>query len=184
MTRGLDGHFLEIGVFRGGSAHTALRYLEARARAAGSTPRQAVLIDTFEGFDYPEAATSVDAIWGGTHQLGGADRAMKEIADAIGDVDVEFRLVRGNVIVDPIPEDVRSVSVANIDVDMYEPTRAALERVDPLMQVGGVLILEDPPGTPALYGAFMAMRDFLETEGGSNYLCVHKSSQYFLVKRA
>jgi hypothetical protein len=180
----LDGDFLEIGVFRGGSAHTALRYLEARARATGHAPRRAVLIDTFDGFNYLEAATSVDAIWEGTHQLGGADRAMNEIASAIGDVDVEFRLVRGNIIVDPIPEDVLSVSVANIDVDMYEPTRAALERVHPLMQVGGVMILEDPPGTPALYGAFMAMRDFLETESGSKYLCLHKGSQYLLLKRA
>jgi hypothetical protein len=73
--------------------------------------------------------------------------------------------------------------VANIDVDLYEATKVALERVAPLVVLGGIIICEDPASTPGLYGAYVAMHDFLEgNEDGRKFLPVFKGGQYFLIK--
>ena len=48
---------------------------------------------------------------------------------------------------------------------------------------GGIIICEDPPSTPALYGALLAMEKFLNTEEGKNYVKIFKGSQYFLLRK-
>jgi hypothetical protein len=42
---------------------------------------------------------------------------------------------------------------------------------------------EDPPSTPALYGALLAMEEFLDSDKGKCYTKIFKGGQYFLVKR-
>ena len=58
MTRDVAGDFVEIGVFTGSSAVTAMTYMRNRGIA-----RRCTLICMFEGFTYSEAADSADGIW-------------------------------------------------------------------------------------------------------------------------
>jgi hypothetical protein len=51
------------------------------------------------------------------------------------------------------------------------------------LAIGGIVIAEDPTATPALYGAYLAMSEFLETEIGKKFLPIFKYGQYFLLRR-
>lgn len=178
LTRDVPGDYVEIGVYLGGSALTALHYLEE----IGSTKR-AWLLDTFDGFNYPEANQSADAIWARTHGLYGVQGTMDHIRQTFRDIRVPYELVAANICRDPLPAGVQQISVANIDVDMYEPTLAALHRVAPLMAPGGIIVAEDAASTPGLYGALLAMHEFLATPAGRSYRPLFKQGQYFLMHR-
>lgn len=177
VTKDVSGDFVEIGVYLGSSSLTAINYLEL----SGSR-KKAYLIDTFDGFSYEEAETSADPIWKDTHKLFGIEKTMEYVGETIGARTIEYELFARNVVSDPLPEKIENISVLSIDVDMYEATKHALEKGAPLVQKGGVIILEDAPATPALYGAYTAMEMFLETVEGRKYLKIHKLGHYFLIK--
>lgn len=178
LTQDVPGDFVEIGVYLGGSALTAMHYLEAQG-----TGRKAWLLDTYDGFNYEEADRSADAIWARTHGLYGVEGTMAHIRETCRDLAVPHELVASNICRDPLPAGIRSISVANIDVDMYDPTLAALHKVAPLMSPGGIIVSEDPTSTPGLYGALMAMEEFLGSPAGRDYRALFKQGQYFLMKR-
>jgi hypothetical protein len=184
LTAHLEGDYVEIGVFRGGSALTALNYLdELTARSPNFTRKKAWLLDTYEGFNYEEAGRSSDALWSGTHGLYGKDETMGYIRDTVmKDVLSEFELVASNVCADSLPAGIKQIAVANIDVDMYEATLAALHRVAPLVVHGGIIIAEDPTSTPGLYGALLALDEFMASPAGASFYKIFKGSQYFLIK--
>jgi len=71
-------------------------------------------------------------------------------------------LIQNNICKDDLPKEIEKIAVANIDVDMYEPTLVALNKVSDLVVKGGVVIVEDATSTPCLYGAYLAMEEFLE----------------------
>lgn len=180
LTRNVEGVYVEIGVFKGGSAFTALNYLKAV-----NSNRHAWLFDTFDGFNYEEARQSADAIWRDTHQLFGADETMSRISKVLTETGSPFTLVKANICEHQLASSISKIAVANIDVDLYEATRAALAKVGPLMALGGIIICEDPTSTPGLYGACVAMQDFLKSaEFGGKFLPIFKGGQYFLIKMA
>lgn len=184
LTSRIDGDYVEIGVYRGGSALTSLNFLDELCQRYPSLPKKkAWLIDTFDGFTYDEAATSFDALWSGTHQLYGKEQTMSYLRDSIfNEVATEYELVASNICADPLPAGIRKIAVANVDVDMYEATLAALHRVAPLMAQGGIIIAEDPTSTPGLYGALLALEEFMESPAGAPFYKIFKGSQYFLIK--
>ena len=107
----LLGAYVEIGVYKGGSAFTALEYMR---RSAISRP--VVLMDTFEGFNYEEAAQSAEGLWNGTHKLfSEPDNWMtylsKEVLEPRG---VPFLLERGNIIRDELPLAANRIAAAHI----------------------------------------------------------------------
>lgn len=173
-TRALDGDYVEIGVFQGRSAHCVLQYL----RRAGLR-RRAWLLDIYEGFTYEAAGKSSDAFWAGTHtetSEAGVREWMAEFPDA--------HVVKANVITDPLPAGIARVAVANIDVDLYEAVVAAIERLVPRMVPGGILILEDQGHTPPLAGAWLAVKEFLDSPAARDFTPVHLASgQLFLIRR-
>jgi hypothetical protein len=174
-TRRLEGAYVEIGVYHGRSALVALEYM----RAAGIT-RECHFLDTFEGFTYPEAGASQDALCLGTH----TDTSMKEVGDRLSAYP-RARLARCDVTRDPLPDSIRACALANIDVDMYEAVRAALRKLDPLMTPGGIMMIEDYGHTPLLPGAYVAASEFLETPPGRCYTPIYLRSGYlFLVRHA
>lgn len=177
LTRNVPGDYVEVGVYLGGSACTALHYLEA----IGLKNRKAWFLDTFDGFNYLEAGESADTLWAGTHCLLGVSGTMAFIKETLADIDCEFELVETNICTQPLPESIQSIAVANIDVDMYEPTLAAYMKVAPLIQSGGIIIAEDPASTPGTYGALVAMHTFLELPEGRRFKVVFKQGQYFLI---
>lgn len=182
ITSRLSGHYVEIGVFRGGSALTALNYIDAQQRSGIGNSRKAWLLDTYEGFNYEEARSSSDALWSDTHKLYGREATMAHIRETLSHISAPFELVVSNICADALPAEIDRISVANIDVDMYEPTLAAYHKVAPLMEVGGVIIAEDPTSTPGLYGALLAMEEFLGSQVGQPFCKIFKGGQYFLVK--
>lgn len=184
ITKELDGDYVEIGVYKGGSALTALNYLrDLRDSKNNKVNRKAWLLDTFDGFTYDEASQSSDAIWAGTHKLFGVTKTIDYIGETLSDVGVNFELVQANICSDTLPDCIKKVVVANIDVDMFEPTRDSLLKISPLVVEGGIILCEDPASTPALYGALLAMDDFLATPEGAKYIKIFKHGQYFLLKK-
>ena len=63
LTKNVEGDFDEIGVFQGSSAITAMNYIQEQHKTEGIPKRKAWLIDTFDGFNYPEAKESADIFW-------------------------------------------------------------------------------------------------------------------------
>ncbi len=181
ITKYLQGDYVEIGVYKGGSALTALNYLDLQNNS--EIKKTAWLFDTFDGFNYPEAESSADSLWYGTHKLYGIDKTINYIATSVlEEIESEFNIIPMNICSDLLPASVKQISVANIDVDLYDATLAALSKVDPLIVQGGIIIAEDPCSTPGLYGSFLALEEFMASECGKSYVKIHKGSQYFLLK--
>ena len=107
----------------------------------------------------------------------------KAIADAVADIGVPFELIEANICAADLPASINKISVANVDVDMYEATRDALNKCAERIADGGIIICEDAAATPALYGAYLAMNEFLATPSGRRFIPVFKQGQYFLIKR-
>jgi len=173
ITKNLPGPYVEIGVFKGDSARLALNYLQRCG-----IKKFCYFIDTYEGFSYDEAKQSADARWSGTH----IDAPMESVARFLSAFS-EKELIKMNVIVQDLPDQINNVSVCNIDVDMYEAVLVAAVKMAPRMAKGGIMILEDQGHTPALAGAYLATMEFLETDPGKKFIPIHLySGQMFLVK--
>ena len=179
LTKGVEGDYVEIGVFLGGSALTALNFFH---QIELSQAKKAWLFDTFDGFSYEQAQRSADMIWANTHRLMGVEQTKEYIKETFRGSSTPFELIELNICESKLPESIQKISVANIDVDMYEPTLAALSKCAERMSVGGIMICEDAASTPALYGALLAMNDFLDSETGKCFLPIFKKDQYFLLK--
>jgi len=173
LTRNIEGDYLEIGVYQGRSSHMALAYMrEAKIN------RRAHFIDVFEGFTYEAAHGSSDALWDNTH----VDTSLEEVQTFLQEFD-NANVLKLNVIDGALPEDIRKVAVCNLDVDMYEAVLKGLEKAAPLISHNGIIIAEDAGHTPALAGAYVAVREFLESETGQAFLPIHMASgQMFLIK--
>lgn len=183
MTRHLNGDYIEIGVYKGGSALTAVNFIDELALVEpGLAARKVWLLDTFDGFNYEAAKNSPDAIWCGTHGLFGVEGTIAFIRETLSATSTPVEILENNIVSDEFPAGIRKISVANIDVDLYEPTIRALQKIAPLMELGGIIICEDPASTPGLYGALLAMEEFLESPQGVDYMKIFKGGQYLLLK--
>lgn len=174
ITRNISGDYVEIGVYQGRSAHMALKYMQARGFR-----RRSFFLDVFEGFTYDSATTSPDAFW--------VDLCTDTSIEAVSDFLREFdnkEIVKLDIIENDLPTSIKSIAVCNIDVDMYEAVLAALLKTAPLMNHGGIIVIEDQGHTPALAGGYLAVCDFLETDNAKDFIPVHMGSgQMFLIRR-
>jgi hypothetical protein len=176
ITRDVPGDFLEIGVFSGSTAMTAMTHM----RNVGLN-RKCWLMDTFEGFVYSESQRSSDIIWCGTHEMSGEVHRLA-LSERYAEAEQDVTLVTGNICRDDLPQAIVALALVNLDVDLYEATLSALTKVAPLVQHRGMIICEDPASTPGCYGASLAMNEFLETETGTKFQKVFLGSQYFLIR--
>lgn len=183
ITKDLEGDYCEIGVYLGGSAFLAGTYIRKLKEKNEIKNRKMFLFDTFDGFDYKETENSPDQIWKGTHKLYGIKETMLHVSQTLNSMGTPYSLYASNICTNELPSEIKKLSVVNIDVDMYEPTLDALNKVSDLVVKGGIIICEDPSSTPGLYGAYLAMNEFLESEKGKDYLQIFKGAQYFLYKR-
>jgi hypothetical protein len=154
---GVEGAYVECGVWRGGSSMAAaLRMLDEDMNR-----RELWLYDTFEGMTDPteedirardglSAAEKFDAaraarpddrsdwFW--------AEASLEDVRDNLastGYPDELIRFVKGSVettIPDAVPE---RIALLRLDTDWYESTRHELEHLFPRLQPGGVLIVDD-----------------------------------------
>jgi len=176
----LDGDYLEIGCFRGSSSCVALRYMKKIG-----LKKKCYFFDVFDGFDYQAAQDSADLIWAGGHKTEGLEivreRLLKHEDKENGPTVIVYK---NNIIEDDLPKEIRSIAVANIDVDLYEAVKVGLEKVAPRILPGGIMIAEDAGHTPFLIGARLALSEFLETDSGKQFTPIYlQSGQTFLIKK-
>jgi hypothetical protein len=152
VAAGIPGDIVECGVWRGGSSMMAALALDELGER-----RQMWLYDTFDGMSEP---TDRDRKWSGElaeDELQSSERkagawstwAFATLDDVRANMlrtrvnEADLRFVAGKV-EDTIPAEVpASIAVLRIDTDWYESTRHELEHLYPLLQPGGVLIIDD-----------------------------------------
>lgn len=152
----LPGVIVDLGVFRGASTFTWAKLCEI---FCPTDARKVVYgFDTFEGFpslsaeDGPEDKLQdvrIGGYFGGTtverdlslaQSAMNYDRHLKHVN--------RINFIKGDVS-ETIPEFVGSkgnglrIALLNLDVDLYEPTKVALEHFVPLMVRGGIIILDE-----------------------------------------
>ena len=165
MSLGLPGHFAELGVFRGAS------FMRFRKLARLFHPDHA---RKFIGFDVFGKFPAVD--------FAPDDRILSEQRKEYGDVGISrdqlMELLQAQHLADNVElvaGDIRetlpayldarqemSFAFVNIDVDLYEATKVALELMYPRVVSGGVIAVDDYEGFP---GAKKAIDEFLEQHG-------------------
>ena len=120
QTKDLEGCYVEIGVYKGGSALTALNYMKI-----ANINRKTYLLDTFDGFDYDEALNSAETHWtkhNNHHKLFGRENKKKYVSNvlSIGCPDMHYELIESNICKDQLPSEIEKIAVANIDVDLQK----------------------------------------------------------------
>lgn len=173
MTRKLEGIYVEIGVYRGDSARAALSYMQR-----SKIKRRSFFLDTYEGFEYDDAANSSDCWWTGTH-----DDTSIDFVDARLQGLSDYQLIKTNIITDKLSDEIQNIVVCNIDVDIYEAVEAALEQVKDRMIRGGIIITEDYGHTPVLIGAQYAINKFMEKNEEYFYGMYLQSGQFLMIKK-
>ena len=177
LTKHLEGDYVEIGVFEGGSALTALNYLNLI-----NIKRNVFLLDTFEGSNYKESEKSLDVKWHKSHFIETENKTKKFLNDTLKEFD-NYKLITSNICSDDLPSEITKISLAHVDVDMYEATYEALKKVAGKVVKNGIIMCEDPVNTPMLYGALYAMEKFLKSEDGKDFVKIFKKNHYFLIKQ-
>lgn len=156
-TRTVPGAVVEIGCHLCGTAalgHQMLRKLRSE--------KDYVCVDTFGGF--------VDAQFDREQDLGGP--AEKRGAFAANDIRLARRILsmHGADSVQLIQADISSlpaerlperISVCLIDVDLYEPTKDALEKVRERMAAGGIILVDDCGGATEKWRSDRAFHEFV-----------------------
>jgi O-methyltransferase len=161
---------LEVGVYRGGSSF----FLAGAAARLAPQRTRLVAVDTFAGHeavDLPEGQE-------GAHQPSAfADVTYEDVARYLSPF--EFVEVHEGRIQDAVGTVPQRVHLAHLDVDIYAPTRFALELVADRMVPGGVVIVDDYdfktcPGVRRAVDEFMSRRAplFFKLAPGNGQCCL------------
>ena len=130
-----EGDFIELGVFRGGSA-ILLAYALKRARS----PHILHLLDSWEGLPRPGTQDYGTTVRGGEFRQASKESVERTLR--------RRRLLRFCKLYkgwfrDTLPHIPGPFSLAHIDCNLYEPAKEALVHVLPKMTKHGVVILDD-----------------------------------------
>jgi len=138
-TRNIPGSIVEIGCFQGATAAYAHRFLKAI-----HCDRDYLCVDTFGGF--PQEQFAEDRKLGTASFLEPAFSAnskslVRNLLNQWGCASIQLH--QADVVhldTSVLPE---KIAVALLDVDLAEPTTAALEKIMPRMAPGGVILIDD-----------------------------------------
>jgi len=153
VNSGIDGDFVECGVWKGGSGMImAYALLEM-----GQTTRRIHLFDTFEGMpkptkeDYKVSNRSVraESEWESKQCKNHNQWCFSPLSEvrnnmhSTGYPDAKIIFVKGKV-EDTIPENMPDkIALLRLDTDWYESTKYELEHLYPILVEKGVLIIDD-----------------------------------------
>lgn len=162
---GLDGAFVETGVFTGGASAYALK-----AMMRLGVTRDYYGFDSFEGMPTPSTEDGKHAIsWAGTNprDVNRADFAacLKYLCSTGYPTD-QIRLTKGwfNETLPATKKSINSIAILRLDGDFYASTKVALEQLYDLVVDRGVVIIDD-------YGTFegckKAVDEFLRLRGSN-----------------
>jgi O-methyltransferase len=140
ISAGIEGNFVECGVWRGGSAMVIAYTL----RALGISNRRIFLYDTFAGMS---AQTDEDWAFGvkDKNDYQKSDASLAEVKKNMAKTGYDnFMYVEGKV-EDTILDKSKHSAIAllRLDTDWYESTRHELINLYPILEKGGVLIVDD-----------------------------------------
>lgn len=165
MSIDVPGDIVECGVFVGASL---MRFIKFRDIFTNSTSRKVVGFDTFGKFPGADSEEDEKTIQIFFDQFGDSSISVEEFNRYLDDSNLNngIDLVKGNVLT-TIPEYLEKfpglkISLLNIDVDFYEPTKAALDHLYDHVSPGGVIILDD---YGSFQGANKAIDPFLKKTG-------------------
>jgi O-methyltransferase len=156
-TSSIGGTVAEIGVAHGSSSVFILEHL----RSVGDS-RRVLLFDTFEGF----TAESVDFEVSQRGKLSsnysifryGDEQRFRKRLCSLGYT--QFETVKG----DASKFDWKSIApiaVVHLDIDLYQPTKAILNDVWPLLVEGGGIVVDDCQPDNPYDGSLQAYEEFL-----------------------
>lgn len=130
---GIKGDIVEVGTYRGRSASVILETNKLLVPVFGIEKKHIYLFDTFTGVPIDE-----------TGYLGEFSAPQDVVSEALKQYEGQFTICPGI-----FPEETgqtlegKTVSLAHIDVDTGEFTIKALNKIYPLMSVGGVFLIHD-----------------------------------------
>jgi len=178
-TKKLNGDYVEIGCFMGSSTCVMASYLDKL-----DVKKNFYVYDTFDGFNYDKAKDSIDSKWMSTnHKTDGLLKVKERVTNRHRD-NIKFNFIKRDITIKNSLREVKKISFANIDVDLYEAVKSALIEVNKKIVRGGHIIIEDAGHTPFLLGAKLALQEFLDEYGNDLYISIQMDSgQYLLIRR-
>lgn len=137
------GAFVEVGVYRGGSAWHLYQVAQRQSRTLH-------LFDTFSGIPHKG---ELDAHAVGDYGIGVSVADLKAtFPDAVLHVGIFPRT---------LPADLCDIAVVHVDCDQYEGHRACIDLLYPRMVPGGLMVFDD---YPVLKGARVAVEETFPSE--------------------
>lgn len=142
---GIEGDYVEFGVFEGASFISAFKCHSATNGPLGIR-RRFVGFDSFEGLRFDEGESTHKRLEQG--RFATDYRMVKQRVRKVLGHEVDWHLFPGFVDETLSSDDVTSVhidqiAIAMFDLDLGEPTKLALEFVGPRLQVGSILIFDE-----------------------------------------
>jgi hypothetical protein len=166
----VPGAIVECGVFKGNSL---FRWASFRALFEAHAGREIIAFDTFGEFPPAQRADDRAVLQGFLEVAGNMSAPIEDIQGVLeqkgcaADVD----LVAGDLVSGLAPFLERrprlGVALLHIDVDLFEPTRAALEQLGPRISSGGVCVLDD-------YGIFPGATEAIDAYCGRQGLQIER----------
>jgi hypothetical protein len=161
MTKGLEGAIVECGIFKGASF---VRFAGFRDLIEGSE-KKVIGFDTFGAFPPSTLKEDDPHIKHWVENAGEQSISKEQLREVMRKkgIDKNVELVEGDV-VKTVPAYVAThpdltISLLNLDTDIYDPAVAVLEHLWPKLVPGGVLILDDYNVFP---GETKAVDDFFK----------------------
>jgi hypothetical protein len=170
MSLDVPGDIVECGVFLGASL---MRFIKYRDIFTNPTSRRVVAFDTFGKFPKTDSRQDKRTIQTFLDKYGSCSISVEEMNGHLESLNLNngVALVRGDM-VRTIPKYLKEhpdlkISLLNIDVDFYEPTKAALEHLYEHVSPRGVIILDD-------YGSFHGANKAIDAFLGKTGLRIRK----------
>ena len=171
MIQDVQGAIVECGVFQG---RTLRRW--AHFREISQESRQIIGFDTFDKF--PEADTEdAEARLRFVERMGDKSLSVEEIKELLrkDGCDYGLTLLQGDIC-QTVPEFTKrnylTIALLNLDVDLYKPTKVALEYLYPLLSEGGLLLCDD-------YGIFPGATRAIEEYCQKHHLALNTLKPLF-----
>ena len=143
----LPGSVVECGVFKGVSL---VRWLTFRHALETAESRKVIGFDSFGDFPTEGLVRGDDLSFATTHddESGGPGIDKEKLADLLFQKGfTNFELIKGNV-ANSLPEyfklhDYERISLLHLDMDVYEPTKLALDLLIDRIVPGGLIVIDD-----------------------------------------
>ena len=150
MSLEVAGDIVECGVFKGNSLS---RWIKFRDLLGGAYSKKIYAFDIFGKFPEAQFGNDIQKRESFVKEAGEYGLSKEKLLDtyeALG-LNKNLSLIEGDIL-ETIPNFCKTnphvkISLLHIDVDLYEPTKCALEYFYPMVTNGGVIIFDD-------YGAF------------------------------